>query len=69
MRSYTKDDIHGIVEMYKRLGDRADDYRKWDEAIALFDKFAASQYNLPCFAIEHCIGMFVNNMLLRGIKL
>ena len=69
MRTYTKDDVYGIIEMYRCLGERANDDRKWDETIALYDKFAVSEYNLPCFAMKHCIGIFVNNMLLRGIRL
>lgn len=69
MEMYTKADIHGIAAMYECLSDRTDDYRKWEDAIALYDEFRKSEYNLPCFTLESCVRMFANGMALRGVKL
>ena len=66
---YTKEDIHGIAAMYECLSDRVSEYRKWEDAIALYDQFRVSEYNLPCFTLENCVRMFANGMALRGIKL
>lgn len=66
---YTREDVHGITQFYYALGDSNDDYKKWEYAMDLYEKFLKSEYNLPHFSLDYCINIFINNLLLKGVRL
>ena len=66
---YSREDVHGITKFYNALGDIKDDYMKWEQAMDLYEDFLKSEYNLPCFSLDYCIAIYINNLLLKGIIL